>query len=308
MQSFYKDKKWDFTILRRQFLEGDNRVLLVTWTFVMLLIAGFTISLKSENISFFGIADSYELLVNFEYPVEIKKIHVISGQIVEKNDLLLELSQEDIEHSIRDLELKISQLEAEKELRTDIHNMMGASSHKKTKLDSLSIEILSYKKELEILSNQKNHLLVYAESAGIVGSVNFKSGQKVPPFTTILSVMSEKPRMIKAYIHENIYTKVDVNQKVKLKSISDSRKIFLGTVASVGSRIVEMPERLTNSAVVKIWGREVMIRIDQNNNLLMGEKVLIEPEAEWDTSASKEGRVSVNEDYLTDHIDTIEKN
>ncbi len=272
-------RPWGLKEFKQQFIEGDNKALLIAWAFAVLLITMVSTLASTNRLSFFGIADSYELSINFEYPVKIKRIHVISGQFVEKGTLLAELNQNEIDARIRELETSLLKLQFEKNMRSEIKSLLDDSKEISPKGSSLSLDIESVKKELEFAQAQKDHLLIFAEKSGVVGAVNFKSGQTVPPFTTLLSILSQKPDTIKAYIHENVYSQIELNQEMMLASISDKRKKFSGTVISIGSRIVEMPERLTNSPLIKVWGREVIVQLNETNTFLMGEKVVIYPKS-----------------------------
>lgn len=273
-------RPWGLKEFKQQFIEGDNKTLLIAWAFAVLLITLVSTLGSTNRLSFFGIADSYELSINFEYPVKIKRIHVLSGQFVEKGTLLAELNQNEIDAHIRELETNLLKLQFEKNMRNEIKNLLDETTKDiSLKGSSLSLDIQSVKKELEFAQAQKDHLLIFAEKSGIVGAVNFKSGQTVPPFTTLLSILSQKPDMIKAYIHENVYSQIEMNQEVMLASIADKRKKFSGRVISIGSRIVEMPERLTNSSLLKVWGREILVQLTETNTFLMGEKVVIYPKS-----------------------------
>jgi multidrug resistance efflux pump len=271
-------RPWGLKEFKQQFLEGDNKTLLIAWAFAVALITLVSTIGSTSRISFFGIADSYELSVNFEYPVKIKRIHVMPGQFVEQGTLLAELNQSDIDARIREMETTLQKLQFEKNMRNEIKKLLDDSKDLPSK-GSLAMDIESTQKELELAKAQRDHLLIFAEKSGIVGGVNFKSGQTVPPFTTLLSLLSQKPDMIKAYIHENVYSQIELNQELMLASIADKRKKFSGRVVSIGSRIVEMPERLTNSPMMKVWGREVLVQLTESNTFLMGEKVIIYPKS-----------------------------
>ena len=56
--------------------------------------------------------------------------------------------------------------------------------------------------------------------------------------------------------------------------MSDNNNVE-GDVVGVGSRIVEYPVRLRKRQDIQIWGREVLIKIPENNAFLLGEKVRI---------------------------------
>lgn len=279
MRSSKFSQPWGIKEFKQQFLEGDNKALLMAWAGAVLLITMVSTMGSTNRLSFFGIADSYELSINFEYPVKIKRIHVIPGQVVEKGTLLVELNQSEIDSHIRELETLLQKFQFEKKMRDEVLRLMSDSKEKTVQMSALAVDIESTKKELELAKAQRNHLLIFAEKSGIVGGVNFKSGQTVPPFTTLISILSQKPDMIVAYIHENIYSEVELNQEMMLASIADKRKKFSGRVVSVGSRIVMFPERLTNSSLMKVWGREVMVQLNESNNFMMGEKVVVYPKS-----------------------------
>jgi HlyD family secretion protein len=109
----------------------------------------------------------------------------------------------------------------------------------------------------------------------MIGMVKFKEGEKVSPFDTILTLHPAAPSYVKGYIHENVYSRVATGDTVEVRSFTDNRQATTGKVAGVGSRIVIYPERLQKRVDIPIWGREVIIKIPDNNSFLLGEKVLI---------------------------------
>jgi multidrug resistance efflux pump len=127
------------------------------------------------------------------------------------------------------------------------------------------------------MQRQTIALKVRAQFNGRIGSVNFKTGELVSPFQAIMSVHSATPRYVKGYIHENIVNDVKVGQAVWVKSIafSEDAKQLSGTVESLGNRIIEYPERLKKNPLVPAWGREVNVRLKNDNHLLFGEKVQV---------------------------------
>lgn len=130
----------------------------------------------------------------------------------------------------------------------------------------------------EELRRQSVGLKVKAQFNGRIGSVNFKAGELVSPFQSIMSVHSSIPRYIKGYINENILNDVKVGQTVWVNSIAFKKEdsLMAGVVESLGNRIVEYPERLKKNPLVPAWGREVIVRLNNlNNALLFGEKVQV---------------------------------
>jgi len=127
------------------------------------------------------------------------------------------------------------------------------------------------------LMRQKKELYVKAEFAGNVGSIMHNPGEQVAAFSPILSVHSSSPSFIKGYIHETIINEVNPGQAVWIKSLSitNSSIHFKGTIESIGNRIVEFPPRLRSNPAVTAWGREVVVFIDLDTSLLLGEKVMV---------------------------------
>ncbi|MCP5448260.1 MAG: SdiA-regulated domain-containing protein [Chromatiaceae bacterium] len=137
------------------------------------------------------------------------------------------------------------------------------------------IEVL--KKRKQELKRQAASLKVESDFSGSVGSVMFTAGEQVPKFSPILTLQGGSTSFVKAYIHEAVLNEVRVGQKVWIESLSPEIKkvVIPGRVESLGNRIVEYPERLKRSPLVSAWGREVMIELEENNELLLGEKVSV---------------------------------
>lgn len=141
--------------------------------------------------------------------------------------------------------------------------------------DPLEVQVQRLTDELALLQKEQQKLIMIAQIPGMIGSVNFKEGERVSPFDTIVTLHAAAPSYIKGYIHENVYSQVKVSDTVTIKPVSDTKQGIDGTVVGVGSRIVDYPERLRRRQDIPIWGREVIIKIPENNTLLLGEKVLI---------------------------------
>lgn len=148
-------RPWGLKEFKQQFIEGDNKALLIAWAFAVLLITMVSTLASTNRLSFFGIADSYELSINFEYPVKIKRIHVISGQFVEKGTLLAELNQNEIDARIRELETSLLKLQFEKNMRSEIKSLLDDSKEISPKGSSLSLDIESVKKRTRVCSGSK---------------------------------------------------------------------------------------------------------------------------------------------------------
>jgi multidrug resistance efflux pump len=144
------------------------------------------------------------------------------------------------------------------------------------------IQLQRLEQQLRLLRAENDRLEIVARIAGVIGSVNFKVGEKVAPFAPILTLSARTPSFIKGYIHENMHTSVGPGDRVKASSlaaggaVNTARPSFVGRVVGVGSRIVAYPRRLSKSPDIQLWGREVIVRIPAENDLILGEKVMIE--------------------------------
>lgn len=141
--------------------------------------------------------------------------------------------------------------------------------------DPIQAQVQRYAMELELLQEQQRQLVKKAPISAIIGMVKFKEGERVAPFDTILTLHAAAPSYIKGYIHENVYSHVAVGDSVMVRAAADSRNYIDGIVTGVGSRIIDFPERLRKMPDFIIWGREIIIKIPDDNNFLLGEKVLI---------------------------------
>lgn len=131
--------------------------------------------------------------------------------------------------------------------------------------------------ELHLRLEEKNNLYLFAPVSGLIGSVNIKRGERIAPFTPLLTLHPKSPSYVRGYIHEQVYHRVLRDQKVTIVSLTDEDKEAIGEVIGVGSRIVEFPVRLRKRPDVQVWGREAEIEVPEDNTFLLGEKVVITP-------------------------------
>jgi multidrug resistance efflux pump len=141
--------------------------------------------------------------------------------------------------------------------------------------DPLADQVRRREDELRILNEDRARLIILAQMSGLIGSVNFKVGENVSPFAPILTLHAASPSFVRGYIHEDVYSQVGLKQKVNVAGSQERRHRVVGEVVGVGARIVEYPERLRRRPDIRIWGREIIIRLPADNRFLLGEKVLI---------------------------------
>lgn len=286
--------------------------LYIVWGVVLIILVIISFRYKGESTGFYGIADAREAVINSGNPVEIKKIHVVQGQSIKIGDTLVELSRPELDMKINEITHQLRQMkkqkfakvngikaqikelqaqyERNKKLTAELKSVKkkNSSTDQEDNQNPLLIKIENLKRELQfaaspaqikdelnLLMEEKKKLTIYTQINGIIGSVNAKEGEKVSPFTPIITLHTKSPSYVKGYIHEDVYNKVTIGQKVTITSLSDVKNSIEGEVVGVGSRIVEYPVRLRKRPDFQIWGREIIIKIPSKNNFLLGEKVRI---------------------------------
>jgi multidrug resistance efflux pump len=150
-----------------------------------------------------------------------------------------------------------------------LHNEQSVSG------DPFNDQVRQLKDELKMLESQKLDMYILARISGMIGTVDFKEGEKIAPFTPILTLHTISPSFVRGYIHENSYSRVEIGKKLLISSMDVKKLKISGEVIGVGSRIVEYPIRLRKYPDLQMWGREVTIKIPEGNKLLLGEKVLV---------------------------------
>ncbi|MGD9200877.1 MAG: HlyD family efflux transporter periplasmic adaptor subunit [Chitinispirillia bacterium] len=334
------------------------KYLYIVWGLVFIIFIFLSINSQGESTNFYGIAETKEIAINSENPVEIKKIHTVQGQLIKTGDTILELKRpelvlkiSEVSHLLSELKVQkkakatlsksqIRQLKAQqaakvneiksqirqlenhyelnKKLTADLRSIdddkkktqKSTSSVKNpilvkianlkeelklalrssqmtinrlnnelsTSDNPVEIQVQRLEEELKLLFEEDKKLTIISQINGVIGSVNFREGEKVSPFTPIITIHNKSPSYIEGFIHEKVYNIIYIGQTVAIYSLTDKRNKITGTVVGVGSRIVEYPLRLRKRQDIQIWGREITIRLPDNNNFLLGEKVRIIPD------------------------------
>lgn len=112
-------------------------------------------------------------------------------------------------------------------------------------------------------------------SNALVGNVHIKEGEYISSFKTMVTLYEPNPTLVAGFVHESMIVNVSVGDKFKIKSALNPENACIGVVTGMGSRIVEIPERLRKIADLKTYGREVLISIPSDNKFLQKEKVII---------------------------------
>jgi multidrug resistance efflux pump len=142
-------------------------------------------------------------------------------------------------------------------------------------------ELEAKQRELALLQAEQNALTMTANGAWVVASVNVRDGERVSSFEPLLTLTRRTPSMVRGFIQEKVYYKVQVGDSVEVRSAASPRSKVHGVIIGMGSRIVELPVRLRKVPEIQVYGREVIIRIPEENAFLLGELTAIRMLSQW---------------------------
>lgn len=174
---------------------------------------------------------------------------------------------------------KIKFLEQEKELAIKSSDLEIRNIKNELRLGSnpYSVEIERLRAEQKFeAENKVIEVLLRAPSEGVIGNVYCKKAEHIPSFKTLIIFYEPNPTQVKGYVHEEQILEINLQDSVIIRSTKDEELYCKGVVTGMGSRIVEIPDRLRKIPDLKTYGREVLLSIPSDNNFLQKEKVGLE--------------------------------
>jgi len=145
---------------------------------------------------------------------------------------------------------------------------------------------------LDHFKMKEGNLAIHAPFDGLVGTISCKEGENISSFSSLLDLYKHNPTQVKGFVHESMLLEVAVGDKLEVASTLHPDIKIVGEVIGLGSRIVEIPERLRKMADFKTYGREVVIEIPSNNRFLQKEKVMLNISKDKSISSSIGGLFS----------------
>ena len=139
----------------------------------------------------------------------------------------------------------------------------------------LKLQIEKLQNELGYVQTQEEKLMIQAPSDGVVGSIFCKVGEQMPSFSTLMTFYEENPTQVRSYVLESLSLNVAIGDSITVQSSILTESKCIGTIIGMGSRIVEIPERLRKNPDFKTYGREIQIAIPPTNEFLQKEKVVL---------------------------------
>lgn len=143
-------------------------------------------------------------------------------------------------------------------------------------LRSLDTRLEQVALELTELAREEDALLLKAPVAGVIGRVNFVPGEQASARETLVNIYRQHPDQVTTYIPEGQLSSLRLGDSLVVRSVQDQDYFITGRIIGLGNKIRELPMRMRRDPAVQAWGREVLLRIPENNGLMQGERVLIE--------------------------------
>ena len=130
--------------------------------------------------------------------------------------------------------------------------------------------------DLDYWTQVGSRQVIRAPHDGWVGEVMVSDTELTLKGVSLVEIWSHRPHYVEGYIHETFSATLEPGQSLDLLSSNGETRKDKATLVKLGNRIVEFPRRLRKSPEVSMWGREVIIRLDEDNPFLIGEKVMIQ--------------------------------
>ncbi len=145
-------------------------------------------------------------------------------------------------------------------------------------------------------ATKKQFSQITAPTDGVIGNIHCKEAEHIPSYKTLVTFYEPNPTLVKGFVQEDLLLHVSLQDTFLIRSTKNPEMNCKGEVIGLGSRIVEIPERLRKVAGMKTYGREVLVAIPPDNQFLQKEKVILEfmNDLKVNTSASRTSKSLVD--------------
>lgn len=123
-----------------------------------------------------------------------------------------------------------------------------------------------------LLARQREQVLT-APADGQIGAIHGRVGEYRAAFSPLITFYEPHPSLVKGFVHESLLVGVALGDELEIGSVARPEHRCTGKVIGLGTRVVEIPERLRQFPEVPVYGREVLVSIPRENEFLQKEKV-----------------------------------
>lgn len=202
----------------------------------------------------------------------------LKAQQAQNERLLAGLESVDTQNAISKETPEIAALRAEQATVAQPYILQKENLQKEAKaeLNSLLARLEAIDLELTELEREYQTLEIKSPIDGVIGKVNFVPGEQPSARETLLNIYRLHPDQVTTYIPEGQLTSLVLGDSLIVRSVQDQEYVISGHIIGLGNKIRELPIRMRRDPAVQAWGREVLLKIPEDNLLMQGERVLIE--------------------------------
>lgn len=246
------------------------------------------IKLEKEIENLTSVKDEKQKLLESELQLLDSKKRILSNEVdneIEKIDLKITRNRtlskifttaDTATNSLSDLNLEKQSLMDQSDLQLEAIDIQIMDLKQDHRFDQSQIQanIDLIQQELQWRLEEQNKLNKYALFDGVVDDVHVKPGEQVDSFTSLLSINPIHSTTVVGFLVGSKDRNRQLGDVVDIQSLEQGNIKLKGKIIGFGS-ITELPEILQKSTAVKAFGLEVFIEINEENNLPIGEKVMI---------------------------------
>lgn len=210
---------------------------------------------KEETTAFQGIADTREVIINSEKAVEVRAIHVVPGQTVQKGTILVELDRTELTLKINEISNRLKELRSRKSIdKADIKSKIRHLSDKQVaEVSRINREIDRIKtrhkfnreifSELKSLSRDDRVRHPHTEVEVRLGHLRQEREMVTKNFQSDIRALKEKLSSVKS--HEAILIENLENEYELLLKEKESLVILTSINAIIGSIHCKVGEKIS---------------------------------------------------------------
>lgn len=133
----------------------------------------------------------------------------------------------------------------------------------------------SVNQEIDLLTTEKEQLVLLAPISGYVENIFVGENQIVPQYEQLVKINPRKPNKVIGFLPESVEVAYQLGDTVDLISSSRSTIRTKGVLIGSNQQVVALPNRLRKEPTMNLWGRELFIHLPADNQFFIGEKLII---------------------------------
>jgi HlyD family secretion protein len=180
------------------------------------------------------------------------------------------------EDTLSTLKLQINSIRQKGELELEAVNIQITDINQDHSFDQsqLQAQIDLAQQELDWKLQEDRKLNKYATFSGVIENVYVKPNEQVQEFTSLISINPVHPTSVVGYLVGKKDRDKKLGENVIVRSLEHPDVEIRGSIIGFGS-VVLLPNVLQQSTTIQTFGLEVFIEIPEDNELPVGEKIIV---------------------------------